>query len=111
MIPKGGLTMPQIYQEEVGNGDSVSQAKLSHKDGNINMLRSHVLPNPQYVGYTRKSENQVNHLFKRLSNPEIPIYIYPHMAQLNGESYPKPGMSTAFFLYKHDHFALPNEVY
>ncbi len=113
MIPQGGsMTMSQIYQEETSGQMSANGQKQSMHS--LPSIRNAVIgPTPQtnYVGYTATATTETNNLFKQLPNPEIPLYIYPHMVQVGGESYPKPGMSTAFFLYDKNHFAMPNEVY
>lgn len=113
MIPQGGdMTMSQIYQQETGlsltGGDGQS---YSHS---LNGIRNGVigpLPEPSYVAYTATAKNEVDSLFRPLPNPEIPIYIYPHLVHTGGESYPKPGLTTDFFLYRTNHFAMPNEAY
>ena len=64
-----------------------------------------------YAGYTRDATNEINHLFKPLENPQIPIYVFPHVALISDEQLLKPGYTTAFFLYKQNQFALPSELY
>lgn len=94
-IPKGGsMTLSQIYQSETGVQPVTKTVKNAKSD---------------YVGYTATAKTQVNNLFHRLPNPEIPMYIYPHLVYQNGEEYPKPGITTAFFLYRQAHFAMPGD--
>jgi conjugative transfer region lipoprotein (TIGR03751 family) len=59
------------------------------------------------VGYTRDSSNEINQLFPRLPNPELVIYVFPH---INAKGRPIPGYSTSFLLYEKDEYALPGEV-
>ena len=114
MIPVGGdKTMPEIYKEEVGLGIKTPSGVVSDKHS-LSGVRSEVIgpqPKVHYVAYTATANNQVRNLFKRLPNPEVPVYIFPHLVRVNGESYPKPGVTTGFFLYKNNHFAMPNELY
>lgn len=113
MIPKGGsMTMPEIYKQETGISIQGQDGKTSTH--NLKAIRSNIigpLPAPNYAAFTATSENQVNNLFKQLPNPEVPIYIFPHLVLVDGESYPKPGVTTVFFLYRTNHFAMPDEVY
>ena len=126
VVPPGGdMSMAQIYHQETGqSSQQVTYHMVKGKDGKMHKvavlpksftlktLRHAVigpLPKPNYVAYTATAQNQVNSLFKPLPNPEIPMYIYPHLVQVGGEGYPKPGLTTDFFLYKDNHFALPYE--
>lgn len=113
MIPKGGsMTMPEIYKQETGISIQGQDGTTSTQ--NLAEIRSNVigpLPKPNYEAYTATSQNEVDNLFKQLPNPEVPIYIFPHLVYVDGESYPKPGLTTVFFLYRTNHFAEPFEVY
>lgn len=64
-------------------------------------------PALDYVAYTRNQETEINNLFPRLKNPDISIYIYPHL----GTRYdvPIPGYSTVIPLYKGVKYRLPGE--
>jgi conjugative transfer region lipoprotein (TIGR03751 family) len=97
-IPEGGLTVSQIYQQSIGEPVQRWSVKLPAKHVN-------------YEGYTRDASNEVNNLFKPLNNPQIPIYIFPHVALIGDEQLLKPGYSTGFFLYKQNQFALASELY
>lgn len=61
-----------------------------------------------YSDYTRNANNELNHLFPRLSNPTLVMYIYPH---ISSSGVPVPGYSTAFSMYeKAVEYALPGET-
>ncbi len=110
MIPKGGsMTMSQIYQDETGS-ESVGANNVANDQSNIRARLQNV-SQINDKAYVSMGADKVKTEFKRLPDPEVPIYIYPHFVRLNGQSYPKPGMTTEFFLYKQNHFALPNEIY
>lgn len=49
--------------------------------------------------------------FKQLPNPEVPIHIFAHVAQLDDEQIIKPAYTTRFFLYKQNQYALASELY
>ncbi|MEQ9590924.1 MAG: TIGR03751 family conjugal transfer lipoprotein [Parvibaculaceae bacterium] len=64
-------------------------------------------PLPLYVDYNRTAENEVRNLFPRLPNPDIGIYIYPHLA--TEQEVPIPGYATVIPLYQKVQYALPGE--
>lgn len=97
-IPEGGLTVSQIYQQSMSNPMPSWSVKRTPQPVN-------------YKGYTRDAANEVKHLFKPLDNPQIPIYVFPHVALIGDEQLLKPGYSTGFFLYKQNQFALASELY
>lgn len=98
-IPEGRLTVSQLYQQSLGDAmPGWSVPKRQAKTVN-------------YSGYTRDASNEIQHLFKPLDNPQIPIYVFPHVASIGDEQLLKPGYTTAFFLYKQNQFALASEHY
>ncbi len=98
-IPEGGLTVNQLYQQSIGEPmPSWSITKRQAKPVN-------------YAGYTREASNEIQTLFKPLDNPQIPIYVFPHVALIGDEQLLKPGYTTGFFLYKQNQFALASELY
>lgn len=64
-------------------------------------------PTPLYENFNRTAENEIRVLFPRLPNPDIAIYIYPHLATKN--QVPVPGYSTVIPLYEKVKYALPGE--
>lgn len=98
-IPEGGLTVSQLYQQSLGDAmPGWSIPKRQTKPVN-------------YAGYTREASNEIQNLFKPLDNPQIPIYVFPHVALIGDEQLLKPGYTTGFFLYKQNQFALASERY
>lgn len=57
--------------------------------------------------YTRTAANELELLFPRLPNPDIYIYVTPHLA--TDELVPVPGYTTAVPLYERVEYALPGE--
>jgi conjugative transfer region lipoprotein (TIGR03751 family) len=57
--------------------------------------------------YTRTTENETNNLFPALPNPQVVMYIAPHLA--GQDEAPVPGYITAFNLFEQTHYALPGE--
>lgn len=103
MIPDGEMSMSQIYKNTLA-----SSANNVSDDGYQQHSNSPVV---NYTGYTSDNRNELKSLFKVVHNPQIPIYIYPHLVKVGDEDLPKPGYSSAFFLYKKSQFALPSERY
>lgn len=97
-IPEGGLTVSQLYQQ------SMSEPTQSWS------VQGPIKP-VHYEGYTRDASNEIQNLFKALDNPQIPIYVFPHVALIGDEQLLKPGYTTGFFLYKQNQFALASERY
>lgn len=65
------------------------------------------LPEPLYDTFNRTADNELRILFPRLPNPDIAIYIYPHLATKN--QVPVPGYATVIPLYDRVQYALPGE--
>jgi len=64
-------------------------------------------PEPLYAGFNRTADNEIRVLFPRLPNPDIAIYVYPHLATKN--QVPVPGYATVIPLYERVQYALPGE--
>ena len=64
-------------------------------------------PAPLYENYTRTSQNEIEVLFPRLPNPDIGVFVYPHLATRN--AVPIPGYATVIPLYEKVEYALPGE--
>ncbi|KTD56732.1 hypothetical protein Lsan_2892 [Legionella santicrucis] len=98
-VPEGGLTVSQLYEQSIGDPMPSWSVKKS------------VTKPVNYEGYTRNAVNEINVLFKPLANPQIPVYVFPHVALIGDEQLIKPGYTTAFFLYKQNQFALASEQF
>lgn len=85
-IPEQGLTVSQLYQQ------------------------AQVQPIQKPL-YQQTSLHALDEEFKSLPNPEIPIHVFAHVAQLGDEQIIKPAYTTRFFLYKQNQYALASELY
>lgn len=123
-LPQGGdMTMAQIYQKETGISmdnyyESSSKEACVTGDQSAKQIRRELRTSEidyknhmDYAAYSIPLKRPVKQLFKPLNNPEIPMYIYPHLVQTESGAQPVPGYTTAFFLYRENHFALPSEEY
>ena len=59
------------------------------------------------AAYTRTATNEIYSQFQRLPNPDMVMYIFPHLA--GTDPVPVPGYSTVFPLYQRVQYALPGE--
>lgn len=62
----------------------------------------------QQFSHSRNVENEIYSQFKRLPNPDLVMFIYPHLS--GSESVPVPGYSTVFPLYRTPQYAMPGEM-
>lgn len=87
VVPEKGPTMEQVY-------DSMETSDIE-KLHQINTKTSLPL-NANASG------------FHKAPNPELKMYVFPHLA--GKDEVPIPGYYTAFNAYTQDHYALPNEL-
>ena len=57
--------------------------------------------------YTRTAQNEIYRQFHRLPNPDLVMYVFPHLA--GTDPVPVPGYSTVFPLYQRVQYAMPGE--
>ena len=108
LIPQGGdMTMSEIYHSEGAQSSNDSHPRALGKTLKTERAEKY----SDYRGYSASAKNEINNLFHKLPNPQVVIYIYPHMVESSGERYPKPGFSSAFYLYRQNHFAQDWEQY
>lgn len=85
VVPQKGPTMEQVY-------DSM---KVEQKQNIIKPVQVTI-------------QKQPDRTFHKLPNPELKMYVYPHLAGNDGV--PIPGYFTEFNAYTHDHYELPSET-
>lgn len=109
VIPQKGPSMEQIYDSM---GESSIQSKNNNKADKSHLTKVHqeasdastaqALPLPGSV-YTSADKSK----FHKLPNPELQLYISPHVA--GQDEVPIPGYFTAFDAYERNYYALPYE--
>jgi conjugative transfer region lipoprotein (TIGR03751 family) len=57
--------------------------------------------------YTRTAANEIYRQFHRLPNPDLAMYVFPHLA--GSDPAPIPGYTTVFPLYQRVRYAMPGE--
>lgn len=112
VLPHGPATMLDVWTQNTAGGLTTVRPSRVLADARAS-LRRPLTPADQdaavadVMTYTRNAENEIDRLFVRLPNPDLILYVFPHLA---GEHpVPVPGYSTVFPLYEHVQYALPGE--
>ena len=106
LLPHGPQTMVDIW-------DGNTQQMASHRvDRPLQQARSQLRrPAAEAVddplSYARTAQNEIYSQFKRLPNPDLVLYVFPHLA--GSDPVPVPGYSTVFPFYQRVQYALPGE--
>ena len=107
ILPHSETTMLDVWREQTGrsgarqllNARATLRRPLTAIDGQHTLT-----PNENY---TRTAANEIESQFKRLPNPDLVMYVFPHLA--GSEHVPVPGYSTVFPLHERVQYALPGE--
>ena len=102
LLPHGDSTMLDIWHQETGGSAGSGQAArrpLTEAD-------VQAAPGVQ-ARYTRTAQNEIYRQFHRLPNPDLVMYVFPHLA--GTDPVPVPGYSTVFPLYQRVQYAMPGE--
>ncbi|MFJ4443335.1 TIGR03751 family conjugal transfer lipoprotein [Pseudomonas sp. NPDC089422] len=105
LLTHDGRSMDQIWRVETG-GDPSQRQLLDARQA----LRR-PLDEPESgraaSSYSRTAQNEIYRQFHRLPNPDLVMYVFPHLA--GSDPVPVPGYSTVFPLYQRVQYALPGE--
>lgn len=106
MLPEGGPTTLKVYNDHLaGKYNQVSDDQTS-EDFDVYIRTSDSYIQPGYETATRNTTIQLQNIaqdFRRINNPEIVGYVYPH---LSPGQHPIPGYFTVFPLYPASGYAL-----
>ncbi|EGK8382465.1 conjugative transfer region lipoprotein (TIGR03751 family) [Serratia marcescens] len=106
MLPPGDSSMLELWQGEDGGG--TARNAVAARDS----LRRPLTENESQAtaasdrSYSRTQESEISQQFPRLPNPDLVMYVYPHLADGNA---PVPGYSTVFPFYSQVQYAMPGE--
>jgi conjugative transfer region lipoprotein (TIGR03751 family) len=105
MLPQDGPTIQEIYEQHL-QGMSTRQGERAREA----LSRSRPLqPGAgDLAGYTREAADEIETRFRRLPNPTLVLFVYPHLA--GPDAAPIPGYATSFPMYERVHYALPGEA-
>ncbi|MCB2005601.1 MAG: TIGR03751 family conjugal transfer lipoprotein [Rhodoferax sp.] len=114
LLPHGNHTMLDVWQQETGGsagsgGGQVARQLLDARQGLRRPLtEGDVQAAPAAnAAYTRTATNEIRQQFRRLPNPDLVMYVFPHLA--GTDPVPVPGYSTIFPLYQRVQYAMPGE--
>ncbi|WP_437884529.1 TIGR03751 family conjugal transfer lipoprotein [Pseudomonas sp. LRF_L74] len=99
MLPYGDNTMLDVWNGSAGTQQAVHDARQQ--------LRRPLEDVDTQTAYTRTAANEIRNLFPRLPNPDLVMYVYPHLT--SSQQTPVPGYSTVFPLYERVQYAQPGE--
>ena len=115
LLTHGDRTMMDIWQQETGDsagggaGEVVRRQLLEARQSLRRPLTEvdvQAAPAEQ-MRHTRTARNEVHRQFQRLPNPDLVMYVYPHLA--GTDPVPVPGYTTVFPLYQRIQYAMPGE--
>jgi conjugative transfer region lipoprotein (TIGR03751 family) len=111
LLPHGERDMLDVWQQETGGGDAslAGRRLLDARQGLRRPLsESDVQKAPgDAASYTRDAANEIRSQFRRLPNPDMVMYVFPHLS--GSDPVPVPGYSTIFPFYRRAPYALPGE--
>ncbi|MEE4891002.1 TIGR03751 family conjugal transfer lipoprotein [Pseudomonas alliivorans] len=110
MLPHGQNTMMDVWnQGTTGSAGSASNRQLLDARSELRRPVDVRTTQPLQDGaaYTRTAQNEIYSQFKRLPNPDLVMYVFPHLA--GSDPAPVPGYTTVFPLYQRVQYAMPGE--
>lgn len=112
LLTHGDRTMLDIWHQETGSSAGSGRASRELLDARQTLRRplteADVQASPGVQArYTRTAQNEIYRQFHRLPNPDLVMYVFPHLAGI--DPVPVPGYSTVFPMYQRVQYALPGE--
>ena len=112
VLPHGDSTMLDVWNQETGGsagGGPPARQLLDARQGLRRPLTEadiQAVPGMQ-ARYTRTAQNEIYRQFHRLPNPDLVMYVFPHLA--GTDPVPVPGYTTVFPFYQRVQYAMPGE--
>ena len=107
LLPHDNRSMLDIWNVETGGG-SARQLLDARQALRRPLSEADVQAAPaMQARYTRTAANEIYRQFHRLPNPDLLMYVFPHLA--GSDPVPVPGYTTLFPLYQRVQYALPGE--
>ncbi len=109
VMPKSNHDIASLYAQYSGANSAqdlqLRKRELQLRDQESLELRSAAASST--TGFPPQPE-QLQHLFPKLPNPELYMFVRPHAVGTTGA--PIPAYMTRFPMYERDHYALPGET-
>ena len=108
VLPHDAASMQDIWNGQTG-GTSSGPGNATLREARLTLRRPLLAAPPvtAAIAYTRTAQNEITRQFTRLPNPDLVMYVYPHLS--GSEPTPVPGYSTVFPFYQRVQYALPGE--
>ncbi len=110
LLPHGDTSMMDVWQQgTTGSSGSSSSSLLLDARQELRRpidVRQAAATNDNDE-FTRTAQNEIYSQFKRLPNPDLVMYVFPHLA--GSDPAPVPGYTTVFPLYQRVQYAMPGE--
>ncbi|WP_410764607.1 TIGR03751 family conjugal transfer lipoprotein [Erwinia psidii] len=107
MLPAGNSTMLEIWNGEDGAGNGSRQSAATRDTLRRPLTADETRADARADrSYSRSEESEISQQFPRLPNPDMVMYLYPHLVDGNT---PVPGYSTVFPFYARTQYAMPGE--
>ena len=104
LLPPGDSTMLDLWQQKSGSPQMTAEARaVLRRD--LNDVERNAQP-AVAESYSRDANSEIQQQFPRLPNPDLVMYVFPHMTVGNVQV---PGYSTVFPFYSQVQYALPGE--
>lgn len=116
LLSHDGQTMLDIWNEETGGSARGGQTARQLLDARQSLRRPLAEVDMEVdmkaapavnASYTRTAQNEIYRQFHRLPNPDLVMYVFPHLA--GTDPAPIPGYTTVFPLYQRVQYAMPGE--
>ena len=109
LLPHRQATMLDVWTQHVGAGLQRPAQQLLDARQALRRPLTGLDAEPALAGdsYTRSAQLEIENLFRRLPNPDLVMYVFPHLS--GSEQIPIPGYSTVFPMHDRVHYAMPGE--
>jgi conjugative transfer region lipoprotein (TIGR03751 family) len=109
LLTHGDRTMQDIWRQQTAGGEGGNRQLLDARQSLRRPLTDtdRQTAQSQQTRYTRTAANEIDRQFHRLPNPDLVMYVFPHLA--GSDPVPVPGYSTVFPLYQRVQYAMPGE--
>ena len=105
LMPHGPQTMLDLWNGE-GSTAASGPGNRQLMDAR-QQLRRPLAEHDDHEAYTRTTQNEIYSQFHRLPNPDLVMFVFPHLT--GTDPAPIPGYSTVFPFYQRVQYALPGE--
>ena len=112
ILPHGDVTMLDIWNQNAAGATDGGRASQQLLDAREALRRPLTDADAQTTrdtnaAYTRSASTEIYRQFQRLPNPDLVMYVFPHLA--GTDPAPVPGYSTVFPFYQRVQYAMPGE--